>query len=207
MNEDNAHPLTGCDDGKLAIVLNGIVENYRELQGRARGRRARLHLARRTPRWSRTCSRPSTTAISSRPSARVYERLEGHFTFVVIHHDEPNRLVGVRRQTPLVIGLGNGENFLASNLAAFLAETRRVQYPGHGDVVEVTPDGVRVVRAEDGSPVELEVDEIDWDEEVAEREGYETFMLKEIYEQPEGFARDDRRPRPPRPRSSRTGSG
>ena len=118
----------------------------------------------------------------------VYRRLEGHFTFVVIHHDEPDRLVGVRCQTPLVVGLGKGENFLASNLAAFLAETRVVQYPDHGDVVEVTPDAVRVVRAEDGSPVELEVKEIDWDEEVAERSGFETFMLKEIYEQPEGFA-------------------
>jgi glucosamine--fructose-6-phosphate aminotransferase (isomerizing) len=87
----------------------------------------------------------------------------------------------------MVIGLGNGENFLASNFSAFLSETRRVAYPGHGDIVEVTPAGVRVVRAEDGSPVELEEVRIDWDDEVAEREGYETFMLKEIYEQPEGF--------------------
>ena len=86
-----------------------------------------------------------------------------------------------------MIGHGDGENFLASNLSAFLSETRRVSYPGHGDIVEVTPQGVRVIRAEDGSPVELEEVRIDWDEEVAERDGYETFMLKEIYEQPEGF--------------------
>ena len=117
----------------------------------------------------------------------VYKRLEGHFTFVVIHHREPNRLVGVRCETPLVVGLGEHENVLASNLAAFLAETRRVIYPANGDVVEVTPDAVRIVHADDGSPVELDIHEIDWDEEVAQREGFETFMLKEIYEQPEGL--------------------
>src|SRR5262249_29524593 len=78
-------------------------------------------------------------------------------------------------------------NFLASNLAAFLAETKRVMYPADGDVVEVTPQGVRVVRAEDGSTVDLAVEEIPWTADVAEREGYETFMLKDIYEQPERF--------------------
>ena len=186
VTEDNAHPLTGCDDGKLAIVLNGIVENYRELK-------AELEAA--------------GHAFSSETDAEVvahlletlydgdlleavraaYARLEGHFTFVVIHHDEPQRLVAVRQQTPLVVGLGKGENFLASNLAAFLSETNRVMYPGDGDVVEVTPDRVRVVRADDGTEVDLPVEEIPWTSDVAEREGYETFMLKEIYEQPEGF--------------------
>ena len=120
----------------------------------------------------------------------VYARLEGHFTFVVIHHDEPDRLVGVRRQTPLVVGLGDGENFLASNLAAFLAETRRVQYPDDGDIVEVTPRRRARRPRRRRQPGRARGDhEIDWDEEVAEREGFETFMLKEIYEQPEGFAR------------------
>ena len=88
---------------------------------------------------------------------------------------------------PLVIGLGKGENFLASNLAAFLSETNRVMYPGDGDVVEVTPERVRVIRADDGTDVDLPVEEIPWTSDIAEREGYETFMLKEIYEQPEGF--------------------
>jgi glucosamine--fructose-6-phosphate aminotransferase (isomerizing) len=186
VNEDNAHPLTGCDEGHLAIVLNGIVENYRELQEEL--------IAAGHEFSSETDAEVVAHLLETvydgdllEAVRAVYGRLQGHFTFVVIHHGEPNKLVGVRRETPLVIGHGDGENFLASNLSAFLSETRRVSYPGHGDIVEVTPEGVRVIRAEDGSPVELEIVQIDWDEEVAEREGYETFMLKEIYEQPDGF--------------------
>ncbi|HEY4349156.1 MAG TPA: glutamine--fructose-6-phosphate transaminase (isomerizing) [Gaiellaceae bacterium] len=186
VNEDNAHPLTGCEDGKLAIVLNGIVENYRDLQAELQ---AAGHVF-----SSETDAEVVAHLLESLYDGNlleavraVYSRLEGHFTFVAIHHDEPNRLVGVRRETPLVIGFGEGENFLASNLTAFLSETRRVAYPDHGVIVEVTPGSVRAIQAEDGSPVELEVIHIDWDDEVAEREGFETFMLKEIYEQPLGF--------------------
>jgi glucosamine--fructose-6-phosphate aminotransferase (isomerizing) len=186
VNEDNAHPLTGCEDAKLAIVLNGIVENYRELKAELE---SGGHLF-----SSETDAEVVAHLLESvydgdllEAVREVYGRLVGHFTFVVIHHDEPDRLVGVRRDTPMVIGLGNGENFLASNLSAFLSETRRVAYPNNGEIVEVTPGGVRMISAEDGSPIEIEEIRIDWDEEVAEREGFETFMLKEIYEQPEGF--------------------
>ena len=186
MNEDNAHPLTGCEDAKLAIVLNGIVENYRELKAELE---SGGHIF-----SSETDAEVVAHLLESvydgdllEAVREVYGRLVGHFTFVVIHHDEPDRLVGVRRDTPMVIGLGNGENFLASNLSAFLSETRRVAYPNNGEIVEVTPGGVRMISAEDGSPIEIEEIRIDWDEEVAEREGFETFMLKEIYEQPEGF--------------------
>jgi glutamine---fructose-6-phosphate transaminase (isomerizing) len=185
VNEDNAHPLTGCEDSKLAIVLNGIVENYRELkaelQAAGHGFTSQTDAEVVAHLLESVYDGDLVAAVRA-----VYARLEGHFTFVVIHHGEPDRLVGVRCQTPLVVGVGVGENFLASNLAAFLAETRRVMYPDHGDIVEVTPSGVRVVRAADGQPVELAIEEINWDEEVAEREGFETFMLKEIYEQPEG---------------------
>jgi glucosamine--fructose-6-phosphate aminotransferase (isomerizing) len=186
VNEDNAHPLTGCRESELAIVLNGIVENYRELKDEL--------VAAGHEFSSETDAEVVAHLLETvydgdllEAVRTVYGRLEGHFTFVVIHHREPNRLVGVRRETPMVVGLGNGENFLASNLSAFLSETRRVAYPKDGVVVEVTPDGVRAVNAADGSPVQLEEVKIDWDEEVAEREGFETFMLKEIYEQPEGF--------------------
>ncbi|HWE80826.1 MAG TPA: glutamine--fructose-6-phosphate transaminase (isomerizing) [Gaiellaceae bacterium] len=186
VNEDNAHPLTGCDDSKLAIVLNGIVENYRELKSELE---AAGHVFSSQTDAEVVAHLLETVYDGDLVDAvcAVYRRLEGHFTFVVIHQDEPERLVGVRCQTPLVIGLGDGENFLASNLAAFLSETKQIAYPDHGEVIEITPSSVRAVRAEDGSPVELEVQTIDWDEERAEREGFETFMLKEIYEQPEGF--------------------
>jgi len=120
VTEDNAHPLTGCDERKLAIVLNGIVENYRELK-------AELEAG------GHTFSSETDAEVVAHLLETVYDgdlleavraayvRLEGHFTFVVIHHGQPQRLVGVRCQTPLVIGVGKGENFLASNLAAFLA--------------------------------------------------------------------------------------
>ena len=88
----------------------------------------------------------------------------------------------------MVVGLGNGENFLASNLAAFLAETRRVQFPDDGEIVSIRPDAVAIIDATTGAPVEHDVIEVDWDDAAAERSGYETFMLKEIYEQPEGVA-------------------
>ncbi|HEY3183696.1 MAG TPA: glutamine--fructose-6-phosphate transaminase (isomerizing) [Gaiellaceae bacterium] len=187
VTEQNAHPLTGCDDAQLAIVLNGIVENYRELRDALTARGHAFS--------SETDAEVVTHLLEEAYDGdlvaavrAVYAQLEGHFTFVVIHRDQPQRLVGVRCGTPMVVGLGEGENFLASNLAAFLAQTRRVQFPDDGDVVEITPEGASFVRAEDGSAVEHDVLEVDWDDDAAERSGYETFMLKEIYEQPEGVA-------------------
>jgi glucosamine--fructose-6-phosphate aminotransferase (isomerizing) len=183
VTERNAHPLTGCDERKVAIVLNGIVENYRELreQLRAEGHEftsetdaeAVVHLLER-----------EYDGDLAQALARVYAQLEGHFTIVAIHHDQSDLLVGVRHQTPLVVGLGDGENFLASNVAAFLSETRRAAFPDDGEVVEITPTSVRFFR--DGAEIEHpRVEELDWDDEAAEKGGYETFMLKEIYEQPE----------------------
>jgi len=183
VTELNAHPLTGCDAGAIAIVLNGIVENYRELKSRLledghafsseTDAEVVVHLL------EREYDGDLAQALS-----RVYPQLEGHFSIVAIHHGHPDLLVGVRRQTPLVVGIGRGENFLASSLVAFLAETRRVVFLDDGDVVEITPAGARFFR--DGAEVEhAEVQEIDWDEESAEKGGFETFMLKEIYEQPD----------------------
>jgi glutamine---fructose-6-phosphate transaminase (isomerizing) len=187
VTEQNAHPLTACDDGKLAIVLNGIVENYREL-------REELMAAGHTFS-SETDAEVVAHLIEDAYDGDLvaalraaYVRLEGHFTIVLIHHDHPNHLVGVRNQTPMVVGLGEGENFLASNLAAFLTETRRVQFPDDGEVVSIRPNEVSIVDAATGAAVEHDVIEIDWDDAAAERSGYETFMLKEIFEQPEGVA-------------------
>jgi glucosamine--fructose-6-phosphate aminotransferase (isomerizing) len=187
VTESNAHPLTACDDRKLAIVLNGIVENFRELRDElvAAGHSFSSETDAEVVAHMLESAYEGDLVAAVRA---VFTRLEGHFTFVVIHHDHPNQLVGVRHQTPMVVGLGADENFLASNLAAFLSETRRVQFPDDGDVVSITPSGVAFVRADTGEPVERDVLEVDWDDDVAERSGYETFMLKEIYEQPDGVA-------------------
>jgi glutamine---fructose-6-phosphate transaminase (isomerizing) len=186
VTEGNAHPLTACEEGQLAIVLNGIVENYRELKQRLKAEGHTFS--------SETDAETVSHLIEGHYDGdltdavvKTYEELEGHFTFVVIHRDHPSLLVGARCQTPLVVGLGKQENFLASNAAAFLGETRIVVFPDDGDIVSITPEKVAFVRA-DGKPVEHEPLELDWDDESAEKGGYETFMLKEIYEQPESIA-------------------
>ncbi len=183
VTEQNAHPLVGCDASKLAIVLNGIVENYRELRGQLIDEGHTF--------TSETDAEVVVHMLEQEYDGdlvqaliRVYPRLEGHFTIVAIHHDNPDVLAGVRQQTPLVVGLGEGENFLASNVAAFLSETRRAVFPDDGEVVEITPNGARFFK--DGAEIDHpEVEQLDWDEDHAEKGGYETFMLKEIYEQPE----------------------
>jgi glutamine---fructose-6-phosphate transaminase (isomerizing) len=182
VTERNAHPLVGCDAAKLAIVLNGIVENYRELKEQLEGEGHRftsetdaevvVHLL------EREYDGDLTDALM-----RVHPQLEGHFSIVAIHHDHPDLLVGVRHQTPLVVGVGEGEMFIASSVAAFLSETRRAYFPLDGEIVEITPAGPRFFV--EGAEVEREPEEISWDQEVAEKGGFETFMLKEIYEQPE----------------------
>src|SRR5437870_8060336 len=126
VNEENAHPLTGCDDGRLAIVLNGIVENFRELRGslEADGHafssetdaEVVVHLI------ERHYDGDLVEAVRA-----AYSELEGHFAFVVVHHDHPDELVGARIQCPLLVGVGRDEMFLASMAAAFISETRSIQ--------------------------------------------------------------------------------
>jgi glutamine---fructose-6-phosphate transaminase (isomerizing) len=179
---ENAHPLTGCLDDEVAIVLNGIVENFRDLKeslvedghGFSSETDAEVvaHLVERHYKGD------LVEAVS-----RAYSELEGHFAFVVIHREHPELLVGARLQCPLVVGIGDGEMFLASSIAAFLPQTRRVQLIEDGEVVAITKDGASFYSVEDG-PREREEFEVDWDDEAAEKHGYETFMLKEIYEQP-----------------------
>jgi glutamine---fructose-6-phosphate transaminase (isomerizing) len=186
VNDRNAHPLTGCDEGKLALVLNGIVENFRELKDSLVGE-------------GHTFTSDTDAEVVAHLVERHYEGdlvaavratsadLEGHFAFVVMHHDHPDQLVGARRQCPLVVGVGEGEMFLASSIAAFLRETRRVQLVEDGEVVEITPTGARFFDV-DGEVEHKEIEPVDWDDEGAEKGGYETFMLKEIFEQPEAVS-------------------
>jgi glutamine---fructose-6-phosphate transaminase (isomerizing) len=185
VTELNAHPLTGCDAARIAIVLNGIVENYRELkqdlldQGHTFTSETDAEVV--VHMLEREYDGDLAAAL-----VRVYPQLEGHFSIVAIHHDHPDLLVGVRHQTPLVVGVGAGEMFIASSVAAFLSETRRVCFLDDGEIVEITPAGARFFV--DGVEVDDHpVEDVDWDDDVAEKGGFETFMLKEIYEQPEAL--------------------
>jgi glutamine---fructose-6-phosphate transaminase (isomerizing) len=186
VNMQNAHPLTGCDEGKLAIVLNGIVENYRELKGSLESEGHSFHTETDAEVVVHLIERHYKGDLLE-ATREAYRELEGHFAFVVVHHDHPEELVGARLQCPLLVGVGNGEMFFASMAAAFIGETRSIQLIEDGEVVSITPDGARFVCVEDGE-LEREVIEVDWDMEAAEKSGYETFMLKEIYEQPEAVA-------------------
>src|SRR2546421_9079797 len=148
VNEQNAHPLTGCEDGRLAIVLNGIVENYRELKESLEAEGHRFS--------SETDAEVVVHLVEHNYDGDLVEavqatsrRLEGHFAFVVIHYDQPDLLVGTRRQCPLVVGVGDGEMFLASSIAAFLRETRKVQLIEDGEIVAGPPAGARFLT-EDG---------------------------------------------------------
>ena len=187
VTEANAHPLAAEEAEKLAVVLNGIVENYRELRERLA---AAGHVF-----SSETDAETVTHLVEEHYDGDLvaavratYAELEGHFAFVVVHRDHPGELVAARLECPLVVGLGEGETFLASNAAAFLRETRVVQFPNDGDVAVITPEGASFVRASDGEPVEHETLVLDWDDESAEKGGFETFMLKEIYDQSEAVA-------------------
>jgi glucosamine--fructose-6-phosphate aminotransferase (isomerizing) len=183
VSEQNAHPLAGCDDDKIAVVLNGIVENFRELkdslEAEGHGFRSETDAEVVTHLVERHYGGNLAEAV-----VEAYKELEGHFAFVVIHHDHPEELVGARLQCPLLVGVGEGEMYLASATAAFLGETRKLQLIDDGEVVAITPEGARFFDVEKGE-VERETIEVDWDDEAAEKSGYETFMLKEIYEQPD----------------------
>jgi glucosamine--fructose-6-phosphate aminotransferase (isomerizing) len=185
VTEENAHPHGDCSD-RIHIVLNGIVENHAEL---------RRELAEQGHRFSSE----TDAEIVSHLIERNYEgdlvaavrasfaELRGHYAFVAMHADEPGRLVGARKECPLVAGVGEGETFLASAIPAFLAETRQAVSIENGEVVAIDAAGVSISDAE-GNPVQRGAEEISWDESIAEKGGYETFMLKEIHEQADAVA-------------------
>ncbi len=182
----NAHPLSGCDEGKLAIVLNGIVENFRELKESLEAEGHTFKTETDAEVVVHLIERHYDGDLAEAVRA-AYRELEGHFAFVAVHHEHPGELVGARLQCPLLVGVGQGEMFLASMAAAFISETRRIQLIEDGEVVSITEAGARFLDVENGE-VERETVEVDWDLEAAEKSGFETFMLKEIYDQPEAVA-------------------
>ncbi len=185
VTEANAHPHFDTAD-RIHIVVNGIVENYVALKDRLIEEGAEF--------TSETDAEVIAHLVAQHHQGdlveavrRAYGELRGHYAFVAMSADEPGLLVGARKECPLIIGRGDGEQFIGSAIPAFLRETRRVQYIENDEIVIVRPDGVEF-RTAAGDPVAREVLEIDWDAETAEKQGYETFMLKEIYEQADAVA-------------------
>ncbi len=184
--EANAHPHFDTDD-RVHVVVNGIVENYMELKQELVQDGAVFTSETDAEVIAHLISRHLDGNALVDAVRLAYARLRGHYAFVAVAAGEPGVIVAARKECPLVVGRGEGEQFLASAIPAFLAHTRRVQLIENEEIVVVTADDVRFLRA-DGTPVERAIEEVDWSAEVAEKGGYETFMLKEIHEQAEAVA-------------------
>ncbi len=185
VSEENAHPHYDSGD-RVHVVVNGIVENYVALKRRL--------LERGSVFTSETDAEVIAHLIAECYDGDLadavrgaYAQLEGHYAFVAMSLDEPEVLVGARKECPLVIGCGEGEQFVASAVPAFLAETRLVQYLENGEIVVLRPDSV-LITSPAGEEIERAVETVDWDQETAEKGGFETFMLKEIHEQADALA-------------------
>jgi len=185
--DENAHPhIDGS--GKLAVIHNGIIENYLELK---------RELERRGHKFSSETDTESVAFLLAEEfkvvndlaeaMRLVCKRLKGSFTLLAIHSDVPGLVVGARRNSPLVVGVGTGENFLASDVSAFISHTKSALELGQDEIVSVTASEVKVMNL-DGESVSPKAYEITWDAKAAERGGYSHFMLKEIFEQPKAIA-------------------
>lgn len=183
----NAHPHL-ADDGKLAVIHNGIIENFAELKDEL--------LSGGYTFVSETDTEVAAVLLGREFQASgdlvvafrtVAARLEGAFTLLAVHQDQPGVVVGARRNSPLVIGLGDGENFLGSDVAAFVEYTRHALAIGQDQIVVITPDSVEVSDFH-GAPVEAEPFEVVWDASAAEKGGWSSFMAKEVSEEPDAVA-------------------
>jgi glucosamine--fructose-6-phosphate aminotransferase (isomerizing) len=185
VTEENAHPHSDSSD-RVHIVLNGIIENHAKLRRRLEGEGQEFS--------SETDAEVVAHLIANHYDGDLaaavrsaFAELRGHYAFVAMHVDRPGLLVGARKECPLVAGVGEGESFLASAIPAFLAETREAVAIENDEIVTIDASGVRITDTE-GKPIERAAQEIEWDEEAAEKGGYETFMLKEIHEQADAVA-------------------
>ncbi|MGW4648819.1 glutamine--fructose-6-phosphate transaminase (isomerizing) [Kitasatospora sp. NPDC004289] len=181
----NAHPHLD-DHGRVAVVHNGIIENFAELREELAGRGHTLRSETDTEVVAHLLGEVFAGDLAEAMRV-VCRRLEGAFTLVAVHADQPGVVVGARRNSPLVVGRGAGENFLASDVAAFIAFTREAVELGQDQVVELRSDGVSVTDF-DGAPAVVREYHVDWDASAAEKGGYDYFMLKEIAEQPKAVA-------------------
>lgn len=186
-NDENAHPHLGRT-GRVAVVHNGIIENYASLRtgledaGHEMLSETDTEIAAHLLELEVQGGSDLTTAMQ-----HVCRRLQGAFTLVAVDGEDPSRVVAARRNSPLVVGLGEGENFIGSDVAAFIEHTREALELGQDQVVTITREGVEVTGF-DGSPAEGQRYHVDWDLSAAEKDGYDWFMRKEIFEQPRAVA-------------------
>src|SRR5690348_2424510 len=186
VTESNAHPIEACEGSGVTAVHNGIIENYVQLRTRLLDQGHEFH----TDTDSEVISHLVEDHYDGDLVEAVrlaYNELHGHFAFAVVHRDHPNEILAARRQCPLVVGVGDGETFMASAIPAFMSETRRVRYVLDDEIVVATPEGATFLTGE-GAVIERPIEHVDWDESAAEKQGFETFMLKEIHEQPDAIA-------------------
>jgi glucosamine--fructose-6-phosphate aminotransferase (isomerizing) len=182
-NDLNAHPHSDTS-GEFSVVHNGIIENYQQI-------RRTLREEKGVKCVSDTDSEVIAHLIALNYSGdlceavrRTVKDLRGSFSFAVVHKEEPDRIVGARRDSPMIIGVGDNENFVASDVPAVLDRTNKVIFLENGEIVDLTPSGYEIYDAEGGKTTR-EATKVDWDISQAEKTGYKHFMLKEIFEQPE----------------------
>jgi len=186
-NDRNAHPHLG-HERRVAVVHNGIIENFDDLRARLEDDDHQLvsetdtEVAAHLLELQVASGEDLTTAMQ-----RVCQMLEGAFTLVAVDAEDPDRVVAARRNSPLVVGVGEGENFLGSDVAAFIEHTREALELGQDQVVTITRDGVSVTDFS-GREVEAKAYHVDWDLSAAEKDGHDWFMRKEIFEQPRAVA-------------------
>ena len=180
-NDTNAHPHTDCS-GRLALIHNGIIENYLEIKERLQAGGHRFKSETDTEVLAHLIEERYDGDLVAAVRSALAE-VRGAYAIGVMHMDHPDRIVGARMNVPLIVGLGNGEGFLASDVPAILEHTKRVVILQEGDVADVTPSGAHIYQL-DGTEVEREITTIRWNIEAAEKGGFPHFTLKEIYEQP-----------------------
>jgi len=185
--DTNAHPHISAD-GNLALIHNGIIENFNTLKDELAADGVSFLSETDTEVAAHLVSRAYNELGDLTAAMLAVTRvLEGAFTLLAVHADRPGTVVGARRNSPLVVGLGEGENFLGSDVAAFISQTKSALELGQDQVVTITADSVRVIDG-DGNPVEPRAFTVDWDASAAVKGGFATFMDKEIHDQPKAVA-------------------
>jgi glucosamine--fructose-6-phosphate aminotransferase (isomerizing) len=186
-SDRNAHPHVS-DDGRIALIHNGIIENFAQLRTELESEGIEFSSDTDTEVAAHLLGREyGVDGDLTEAMTRVCSRLEGAFTLLAVAADDPDTVVGARRNSPLVVGIGEGEYFLASDVAAFIAYTTDAIELGQDQIVTIDREGV-AVRGFDGKPSEGKPFSVDWDIAAAEKGGYDTFMRKEIHEQPNAVA-------------------